>query len=257
MKTLSLFLFCLLLIEYGYAQPNCPSPFSGKKSKSTVSNRYQIGLGLGFTNLKGDRKNANSWGTAGYLNLDYQLIEGLYIGARSQYGSFSMAPINGDPRQLDSRYFGLGGGVMLYPLVLMNMGDSRSADYSPGIRFLRSLYLGADILQVSNKFNTIYRAPALGGNSYGPIDHFDSNGMPVFKEKVKSTMLPSLNIGLAPILNKNSSSAHTFRLVFNAQFNFANNDELDGYTPIDSNNEKISLGNDFYSFYSIGLRYSF
>lgn len=258
MKKIIILILCSVVLDCAYAQPNCPSPFGGKwaKSRGNAINRYQVGAGLGFTNLKGDRKDARAWGIGGYLNVDYQIIEGLFVGIRGQYGSLKMNATHSDARALDSRYFGFGGGVRLHPFDLFAATDARDMEVSMAKGLLHAFYVGADVLHLTNKFSTIYRGNPVNNNAYGPVDHYDTNGKPVFKEKTNSLMLPSLNIGLAPIINR-SSTNQLLRLVLNAQFNFANNDLLDGYTPIDANMNRVNTENDSYSFYSLGLSYSF
>lgn len=258
MKSLIIIALCLVLVPVAKGQQGCPSPF-GKTDESLK--RFQIGAGLGLTTFKGERKSANAMGTAGYFNFDYQFAKGLSVGIRTQYGSFKISPNNFDSREMDSRYFGYGAGILIHPFEVINGKADRRNGTSIGRNIAEDFYFGVDILNVSNRFNYIYRNLA-DQNTYGPIEGYDANGEPIFKNKVNSLMLPSFNIGLAPTLNRSkkghtSANKNVLRLVLNAQFNFAIDDELDGYTPYGENMNKINEKNDVYNFYSLGLRYSF
>ncbi|MCI0919828.1 hypothetical protein [Sphingobacterium rhinopitheci] len=258
MKSIITILLCLVVVSFAKSQPGCPSPFA--KTDETMK-RFQIGIGGGLTALKGDRKSANAMGTAGYFNFDYQFVRGLYAGLRMQLGSLKMSPVNYDYRESDARYFGYGAGVLIHPIELINGADNRRRATSMARNLVKDFYIAVDVLNVSSRFNSVYRDLS-DYNSYGPIEGNDADGVPIFKNRVTSLMLPSLNIGLAPVLNSrtqtnSSGKKNVIRLVLNAQFNFANNDELDGYTPYDQNMNRISEENDRYNFYSLGLRYSF
>lgn len=258
MKRIILLIFCVCGAIIAKSQPNCPDPFG----RTNSINRFHIGAGVGLTQLKGDREMSNAFGIGGYLNADYQIINGLFAGLRSQFGTLKMAKTNNDSRFIESRYVGFGAGFLIHPFMMIyGQDDHRRGGVSIGKDLLTSFYLGADILNVTNNIKSIYRGNPVANNAYGPVDHYDGSGNPVFKDKVNALILPALNIGIAPILNKNKSQSRNKKnymsLVLNAQFNFANNDDLDGYTPYDQNRNRIDEKNDFYSFYSLGLRYSF
>lgn len=250
MKKITLLIFSVVFVGHIYAQPNCPDPMSHKPIGNEL-NRCQIGAGGGITTLSGNRKNANAFGMAGYLTFDYQVVKGAYVGLRGQFGSLRMEALPTDKRELNSSYASFGGGISIHPFELLLQQENDTERGS----FLNAFYLGADIMSLSNKISSIYRE-APNTYTYGPVDHVDVNGDPVFKDKVGTTILPSFNVGLAPILNHKSKNK--IKLVLNAQFNFGNNDDLDGYTPVDVNGSLVEPNHkDGYNFYSLGLRYSF
>lgn len=253
MKKISLLSLSLIIVGIAKSQPGCPSPF-GANARSYPS--YQVGIGGGFTKLKGDSKNTNNHSMSTYLNVDYQVVKGLFFGLRVQLGSFKMAGMNNDARALDSRYRAFGAGVLIQPIEMINNNKDKKRRYSFKRDLFESMYVGTDILNISNRFKTIHRNPD-NPSTWGPVDYYDVNGVPVFKEKVNAWLLPSLNIGIAPALNRKSMGQNIIRLVVNAQFNFANNDDLDGYTPYNNAGNRINENNDRYNFYSLGLSYSF
>ncbi len=251
MKKIILLIFCLISVNLTFAQSGCPSPIGRYKAHSLQ--RFQVGTGVGITSLKGDRKNSNAFGAAGYFNFDYQLIKGLFFGVRTQFGSLRMKPVNFNDKEMNSRFFGFGGGILIHPFELINKDTGRQFEKSIGNYILESFYLGADVLSLQNSFKYIHRSSPLTPDSYGPIDYYDQNGNPVFKDKVSTLLLPALSVGISPILNKNNER-FKIRAVVNAQFNFTDSDELDGFTPYDANMQRIKTNNDWYSFYSLGLR---
>lgn len=259
MERIVLLFFCLIATHLLKAQSDCPPPFDMRKSGDS---RYQLGAGVGLTNLKGDNKSSSGMGLGYYLNFDYKLSKGVFVGLRGQIGELKMVRTNTDFREMNSKYTAIGAGILLHPFEIINQEDERLQMRSIGKDILESFYLGVDALSVSNSIKSINRGNPIRNHAYGPTEGVDANGRPIFKQTVHSLMLPSLNIGFAQALIKNkrrrnSSSKNIFRLVLNAQFNFANNDDLDGYTPIDDNKNRVSQENDRYNFYSLGVRYSF
>lgn len=260
MKKLYFLIFCVFAVNVAIAQPGCPSPFG--KNKSGINrpndNKFELGAGIGVTSLNGDNKSSKTLGIGYYLNFDYKLVQGLYIGLRGQMGTFKVGQTSVDKRSLESDYMGFGAGLLIHPFEMINKGYGNSI----GKDLLDAFYVGADILSVSNKIKSINRGNPAGNYFHGPVDGTDGSGNPIFKDKVSALMLPSLNIGFAPALNKHrardkNTTKNIIRIVLNAQFNFANNDELDGYTPLDANGQPDNSSKDSYYFYSLGLRYSF
>lgn len=266
MKKNILLIFCLIFIKISHAQLDCPDTYTRKKPNAKYYNSvstFQVGFGAGLTTLKVDRRLPNANGLASYFNLDYRIKKGLFLGARAQLGSLWIEP--GalplfDNRKLFSRYTSFGGGILIYPLDLFEEEDNGRGALSIKRYFLNALYLEIDVMKTTNRLLSIHRDYD-DYNTYGPIENYDTDGRPVFKDKVSSWMLPALNLGFSPMINfrklKNSSGKYILRFVANAQFNFANNDILDGYTPLDGNGVKIDYGNDFFRFYSLGIKYSF
>ncbi|MCI0919827.1 hypothetical protein [Sphingobacterium rhinopitheci] len=266
MKNLILSLLAITVVETLHGQLYCPDTYSKKKPNAKYNNSistFQVGFGAGLTTLKVDRRLPNANGLGSYFNFDYRITKGLFLGARAQIGSLWIEP-GAEPlfdnRSLFSRYTSFGGGVLIYPFDLLEEEDNGRGALSIKRYFLNALYIEVDVMKTSNRLKSIFRDPN-DFTTYGPIDHYNADGIPIFKDKVNSWMLPALNFGFSPMINyrklKNSSGKYILRFVANAQFNFANNDILDGYTPLDGNGDKIDYGNDFYRFYSLGIKYSF
>lgn len=264
MRSIFLLLFCFITVSIASAQLNCPPPFGKKSGKSSSGDgAFQLTLGAGLTDLKGDIPKANSFGIGTYLNLDYRFYKGVYAGLRSQFGSLKAKGSNFDVREMDSRYLGFGAGFYVHPFELILSSNSSRQSESIGRDILEAFYVGADVLYVSNTIKSINRNNLIDNSFYGPIKYYNNNGVPIFKNTVTSLMLPSVNVGFAPALNKIRDNRRVngnktiYRLVFNAQFNYGNNDDLDGYVAYDKNMKSISKGNDKYNFYSLGLRITF
>lgn len=261
MNNISLVLFFLILFNTvnGQSVLNCPNPYG--LNKNSTSN-IMVGAGVGVTMLNGDKDNASAFGIGSYLNLDYRINNSFYVGLRGQLGSLKMIATPMNDLSMNSNYTSFGAGFLLYPALAFKLGQHASIRSSVGTKLLESIYIGADIMYLTNNIKDIYRG--YGGvqdnAAYGPVDSYELNGDPIFKEKVSGYIFPSLNIGFAPRINgykNNNVENKVLRLVFNAQLNFANNDELDGYMPIDGNNQRVGLDNDFYYLFSLGFRYSF
>lgn len=232
------------------AQPNCPSPF-GKQYNANGFNRYNVSLNYGITRLKGDQPDPGTSGNVFILKFDYQFIKGLYFGVEGQYGKLVSYPSFIDKREVDSKFMSGGLTATVHPFEIL-ANDNRKIN--AGKRLLNSIYVGAGFAMISNSLDSVYR-DLESPESFGTIDYYLEENVPIFKKKVSATILPSINLGLA--FPFKSSKAAFFSFIFNSQFNFANNDDLDGYVPLDKVGTKISAKNDRYNIYSVGLRYSF
>jgi len=248
-----LFAILLLNLSVAHAQLDCPVPFGTNNGDQ----KYHITIGVGQTKLYGDMDKSGTMGTAFFLKVDYKLLKGLHIGVEGQIGSLEAVPSIVDERYVTNNYY--SGGVFLtaYPYDILANSKS-SYNYSLKDRLLSGLYVGLGIsgLRNSYKEGDIYRDPNLL-YTYGPIAYYDENNLPVFKEKINSLLLPAINAGLAFPINKHTTrTGRYWSAVLNAQFNFANNELLDGYIPYDQNGRRIESNNDMYTFYSLGVRYS-
>ncbi len=247
----------LLIISLGICMPffafsqYCP-PLSGKVGETKL---FHITAGYGITKLYGDVKSNNAFGSAGTINLDYQIKKGLLIGLESQFGSLRTEVTNtADPRQSHNDYMAGGLRVLIHPFSFFSK-NSYLRSYSDVL--LESLYLGVGSLYIINHYEYIYHN-VNDYSTYGMVKGFDSSGDPIFEDRTRTLILPSLNLGSSiPLNNQLLSSGPVLSLVVNGQFNFGRNDALDGYTPYGANGRLSQGKDDFYSFYSLGLRYSF
>jgi len=229
----------------------CP-PLSGKLGETK---KYHITAGYGITKIFGDVNQNTALGSAGTVAIDYQIKKGLLIGIESQFGSLrTEVSTTADPRQSHNNYFAGGLRLTMHPFGFFSR---RNYLTSYGDVLLESLYVGVGSLIVSNKYDYIYHN-VNDLSSYGMIKEFDSNDHPIFEDRTQSLIFPSVNIGAAvPLNNKMNNNGPILSLVINAQFNMSQNDVLDGYTPYGANGKVMQGANDFYNFYSLGIRYSF
>ena len=260
-----------------YAQLMCPLPI-GKRSKykaginhtNVFANKFNITAGAGLNDLYGDLPR-KAYDFSYYLRAEYQFVYGLTFGIEGQLGQFEVPSYYNDPRYLENDYRSIGAQINIYPGRLLT-GKAKS-DYDIGTILANSFYFGAGISSLQNNYTKVYRN-VNNLLSYGPIETDnegeiiydnigqDGNGNPIlsprWKTKTNSIILPSINVGLAvPILKSANTSKNHLCFVLNTQFNFSNDDTLDGYMPYGPNGERVGRKNDAYNFYSAGLRYSF
>lgn len=245
----SLLLLFTCLSSTIFAQLYCP-PVHGKQGDKS----FHISAGAGLTYLKGDINKPNTAGRAAFVRFDYTIMKGIDLGLEGQFGTLEAIGDITDSREVKNKYRGGGIVATIYPFKLVSEKQYTSPSFGKTLK--ESFYIGVGILGIVNNYDSIYRDPNMPA-TYGPIAYYDDDDEPVFKERINSVTLPTLNVGFAVPINKQySSNGRYWSILLNGQFNFANNDLLDGYMPYDANFDRIGTKNDMYSFYSLGLRYS-
>ncbi|MGN0003657.1 MAG: hypothetical protein ACI35V_09490 [Sphingobacterium composti] len=241
----------ILLPFFAFSQ-YCP-PTSGKLGEYSP---FHVTAGYGITKMYGDINNNSAIGGAGTIQLDYQFIRGLYIGVETQFGSLKTeVNSNAEPRQSHNSYFAGGLVLTAHPFQLVAKRNYMHRKLADDI--LESFFVGVGSFYLINNYDHIYRN-VNDPSTYGPIEDFDENQQPIFKTRTRTLILPSLNVGsVIPLTQRSYHNANILSLVVKAQFNFGQNDLLDGYTPYNSNGRVVEAENDVYNFYSLGLRYSF
>src|SRR5690606_13063083 len=252
---ISLLLLFAFITSTAIAQLYCPPTF-GKRTEG----KYHVALGAGPTLLYGDLGNPTTTGFAFYVAGDYTLTRGIDVGLEGQLGSLKANEYVGD-RYVINNYQGLGLMVKVFPFKLITEKQYRPTSFLNNMK--ESFYIGAGILGIVNNYTDIYRNTVTAGpnTTWGPTEkELDGNDNTVFKDRSNSITLPTLNVGFAvPVNQLTSSSGRFWSVMLNGQFNFSNNDLLDGYMPYQSQGGKsyrVGLKNDFYSFYTLGIRYS-
>lgn len=216
----SLLLLFTFISTHIFAQLYCP-PIQGKRSEG----RFHIAVGVGPTLLYGDLGSPETTGFAGYLAGDYTVIRGIDVGIEGQLGSLQAVGEDiSDNREVTNNFKGLGVMVKVFPFRLLTEKKFNRMSFADNLK--ESLYVGVGVLGIVNSYDSIYH------------------------ERANSITLPTLNIGFAiPVNQLSTSTGRYWSVILNGQFNFANNDLLDGYD--------VGTKNDFYSFYTLGVRYSF
>lgn len=253
----SIFSLVLILVFVGVkAQEGCPTPFGVQNELK----RYHVSAGVGLTNLYGDIDKPATMGKAFFVKGDYQIKRGLYAGIEGQYGTLEAVASMTDPREVKNNY--LAGGIMVtfHPFEFFSL--RQPSRQSIGRVIMDSFYLGVGVLGIINNYDSVYRKSdadvTVPSEHYGPIESNDGTGNPVFKKKINSITIPTANVGFAfPVNRRYLKSGNYWSVLVNGQFNFANNDLLDGYMPRDSSGDRIGTKNDMYTMYSLGARYSF
>ena len=233
-----------------FAQLYCPPPH-GKRSDGS----FHISLGAGPTYLRGDIHKPNTVGRAAFFRLDYTILKGIDLGIEGQFGSLEALGDVTDPREVRNNYRGIGLVATFYPFKFF----SAPRYTRPSLVELigESLYVGVGIMGLVNNYDSIYRDMAMP-STWGPTAYVDPDDGPIFQTRTNSMTLPTANVGLAvPINKRRSTMGKYWSVLLNAQFNFANNDLVDGYTPYDAAGNPIDTAHDMYSFYTLGVRYSF
>lgn len=233
------------------AQKGCPTPFGIQNDIK----RYHVAAGVGVTNLYGDIDKSGTFGRAFYVKGDYQIKKGLYVGVEGQYGTVEAMVSLTDNREVNNTYFGGGLMATFHPFEFFG-GKGTSAQGKFVNMVADAFYVGVGMMGIISKYD-VYHNPNMPG-TYGPIESFKENGEPNFRNKSSLYTRPTVNAGFAfPINRRYSRSGSYWSVLVNGQFNYTNSDLLDGYTPRDGNMERIGTGNDMYSYYSVGARYSF
>ncbi|MBL1408580.1 hypothetical protein [Sphingobacterium faecale] len=242
-----------------WAQEGCPTPFGVQNELK----RYHVAAGVGLTHLYGDIEKAGTIGKAVFVKGDYQIKRGLYVGVEGQFGVLEAMEDNilsTSNRYVKNNY--MGGGLMLTFHPFEFFSSAAKSGQSTLDILGKSFYVGVGVLGIMNNYDSVFRKnptqPQVPPGNYGPIETDDGTRNPVFKKKINSVTLPTVNIGFAvPVNRRYSKSGNYWSILVNGQFNFANNDLLDGYMPRDANLVRIGTKNDMYTMYSLGARYSF
>ena len=248
-----LFLLTFLFINLTLsAQLYCP-PLSGKVGDPK---NIHVSAGFGVNRMFGDINDKSSIGTAGYLKVEYTLKKGIAVGIEGQNGKL----ISKGTRPLDSRfvtnkYMAGGLAVSVYPVQLFKEKSYTRPRFSTLL--IESLFVEVGAYGVINNYEDVYRdlnAPS----TYGPIYEIDVNGNPIFTERSKTAILPSVAAGLGiPLHSTHGKNGNFFSLLPRIQMNFGDNDNLDGYVPRDGNLNYIPGKNDMFVYLSLGVKYSF
>ena len=250
MRLFLITIFCVYCSTSIFAQ-YCP-PLSGKIGEKKS---FHITAGYGFTKMYGDISNNSALGSAGTIQVDYQLKKGLYVGVESQFGKLKTeVSSNADARQSINDYTAAGVVATIHPFELL--AKRRSHLQTATDVFLNSFFVGVGTLYVINNYDQVYRN-FNDLSSYGPIEGYDENDDPIFHTRTRSLVLPSLNFGINVPLIYGYSNDYMLSLVLKGQVNYAQNDVVDAYTPYDSQGVRIQGESDVYNFYSLGIRYSF
>lgn len=264
---ISLILLFSFITSTALAQLYCP-PIYGKRNEG----KYHVALGVGPTLMYGDIEKANTSGFAFYLAGDYTVTRGVDVGLELQLGTLKAIGEELDNRFVTNRYQAGGVMVKVFPFRLFTEKKFQKASFVSSLK--ESFYVGAGMLGVINNYakQDIYREANLLSMDYdtpnytwGPVERDGEGNLLIsedneqqFKERINSLTLPTLNVGLAiPVNQLTSNSGRFWSVMLNGQFNFSNNDLLDGYMPYQSGTgNRVGLKNDFYSFYTLGIRYS-
>lgn len=261
---ISLLLLLPFIVSSAAAQLYCPPAF-GKRAEG----KYHIAIGAGPTILYGDVDKPGTTGFAFYLAGDYTLLRGVDVGVEAQLGTLKAIGEDLDKRFVSNSYKAGGLMIKVFPFRLFSKNKFRAVSFVGNMR--ESFYVGAGVMGVINNYarSDIYREgnidDAIPNYTWGPIQRDGDGHMLViddevqFKERINSVTLPTLNIGFAiPVNQLTSTNGRYWSVMLNGQFNFSNNDLLDGYMPYSPRTStRIGTKNDFYSYYTAGIRYSF
>lgn len=273
-------LLFLLSAFHAQAQLRCP-PIT---QSGQGSQRFDVSAGVGVTLLYGDINANKNQGMAGFIKGDYNIYKGFYAGLEAQFGKLKAKgfsnqniPSKWDPREVDNSFTTIGLNVTAYPYrFFVNERDlTRKGFFERNILNGFNIGLGMGMLfnnyKYVNRETTYSDENGLGFNvgeniMNGPhqlIVTQDELGNEIrekrFSNKEKSTILPKLNIGFSIPLNKYTTyQNYYYSLVINSQFNFSNNDLLDGYEPLNSQGQRPDgAKNDMYNFTNIGVKVTF
>ncbi len=243
------YLFMLFLLMTGtvlYGQLKCPPIFG-----SNAVREFHLTAGGGVTHLYGDIDKPGTLGFGAYGRADMTIIKGLTLGGEGQIGSLEAVASVEDPRELYTNYFNLSTGITVYPF---EMADRRRLHkLTFGQKVARGFYAGVSVGYMRNYHRANNMRDLNNPATYGPPATSNVAIDKKFKERTSSLLLPVLNAGFAiPFRNNLFKRGGYWSAVVNAQLNFSNNDDTDGYVPMIPANKQ----NDYYSFYSLGLRYS-
>ena len=269
-----------------HAQLKCP-PIAGGYNDGKID----VTLGAGQTLLYGDINTKSNTGYGIFLKGEYQVYKAVYAGIEGQFGKLNATGVkdltsyNWDPREAKNGYFAALLTASFYPYRLLveerelarkgfierNILNGLHFGVGAGLVFNNYKFASNDIRNTTEFTDTdgnINRIPE--GDNNGPHElkygEISPEGVPVegsafkqFKKTTKSTLFPVLNIGLAVPINKNSSyNGRYLSAVIRTQFNFAMDENLDGYDPVGPDgNRRSEAKNDMYNFTALGIKYTF
>lgn len=203
------------------------------------SNFYKISIGAGvgatqsFTEVK-----KHDFGLAGYGTLDYLFTPFMSLGVEFQSGEINGGNYYTDPdnRQFVNSYkaFSINGKISL--------GELMDDQYRGNLNALRGLYFGSGIGMVQN--NTIFTLQT---------DKSDPDFITVLNSTSKDLYFP-LNLGIN-FYFPDGNGFYRYALNLNYQANITVDEGLDGYN--DSKTTYQSGKPDIYTYFSVGLKYSF
>lgn len=203
------------------------------------SNFYKLSIGAGvgatqsFTEVK-----KHDFGLSGYGTLDYLFTPFMSLGLEFQKGEVNGGDYYTDPdnRQFVNSYksFSINGKIAL--------GELMEDRYRGTANLIRGLYFGSGIGVIQN--STIYTLQT---------DKNDPEFITVLEAPSKDIYFP-LNLGIN-FYFPDREGFYRYALNFNYQANITLGEGLDGY-----DNSKITFETgkpDIYTFFSVGLKYSF
>lgn len=256
-----------IICQSSYAQLDCPSPmgvFDGYP-------KQHITIGVGPTFLYGDISSNKEVGFAIQGKYDYKIAKGLLLGGELQIGNLKARGDSTDfnhpsgPRFVNNFYKSIAFNLTLHPFHFFT-DDVWGRNLSTTDKLLQGFYIGAGFGLVFNDYKDILRIPdnpATGrevNRVTVDIDPDDpSQGQQTivsYKKKSTSFIAPVINTGIVfPLSPTYNVKVPIWSLVANAQFSLSRDDNLDGYDPDPQiiNNSAY----DMYSFYTLGVRYSF
>lgn len=220
--------------------------------------KVDLTLGVGPTLLYGDISPVqNNMGFGVVLKGDYNIYRGLYGGIEFQAGKLLADGAN-DDRFVRNRYIAGSINATVYPYRFF-VTERELFIKAPIHKFLlNGLYVGVGLGIINNRYTDVYRDEPNRSPKYNGPHSLDNEGQKVWSSLASDMLMPVLNLGVAVPFNKYTSGGRGyFSGVLNAQFNYSNGENLDGYDPLDANGQRASQHNDMYTFTYFGLRYTF
>lgn len=261
MRRTSLFaLLCFAFPFVGYSQFGNESP--------VPYFRYSVTGGMGVNQLYGDLDKRQIGGGV-YLRGNYFLTHGVSIGLELQEGLLRgedetpamTTPADTIIRNADNLYHAAILGVRFQPIKFLQDDHQRRIEYRESVikRTLNSVYVGAGI-GVLHSLQWDKQRVRDGVTSTDPItgDEVIVNGiLPVHEGRNHGfSYIVSTDVGFEiPLhsLKPNLLDSYVWNLVVNGQFNFALDDELDGYSGDYAGNKH----RDTYAMLTLGLNLRF
>lgn len=256
-------LFILVSFFYFNTQVNaqafCPSP----DGRYDVFKRKHFTMGIGPTFLYGDISDRKSnIGFALQAKYDRKVTKGLLLGVELQVGNLKNEEKTIDhttatdeemPRFVNNQYASSSFNITIHPFHYFNKGIWDHGETSV-TKLLNGFYVGTGVGIVINNFRSLYvdQSERTDGMKMGGM----VDGEIRYREKINSLIAPVVNSGIVyPLTDtkKYYENKGVWSAVVNAQISFDRDDVLDGYkTKVEKN-----MNNDLYTFYTLGIRYSF
>lgn len=268
------------------AQLRCP-PIAGGFNEGKID----VTIGAGQTMLYGDINTKSNWGYGLFLRGDYLFYKGFYAGVEAQVGTLNATGVkdlnsyNWDPREAHNNYFVTMLTATFYPYrFLVDEKDLARKGFLER-HILNGFHVGVGAGLVFNHYTFVNHernATDFWDNegNHNRVSDWDINGphdlvydlgidesgneVPVvvgkaYKKKTRSTLFPVIQMGLSIPINKNRSRDGRYLSgVLRTQFNFAVDENLDGYDPLGFDGTRRSNARyDMYNFTALGLKYTF